>query len=87
MSEDLFSFVEAEDWLAERIKQHGCDLYLNGEFPTMRDRIRAAILANGIQVVITGRHDGKPENYAQTFERLYGEPLEATKSKRAKERP
>lgn len=88
MTEDLFTAIDAESWLTQRLKDHGCDPYSGGPNPEYRDRLRAAILDNGMQRVIVGRHAGKPENYAQSFERLYGEPLEAkaVKKKTAKER-
>jgi hypothetical protein len=75
-TQDLFTHLEAETWLAERLKQHGCDLYAGGPFEHFRDRLRATILANRMQAVLLGRNKtGALENYAQAFERLYGEPL------------
>jgi hypothetical protein len=72
----LLGHLETETWLAERLKQHGCDLYAAGPFAHFRDRLRATILANRMQAVIVGRNKaGTLENYAQAFERLYGEPL------------
>ena len=72
----LFDHLEAESWLGERLKAHGCDLYADGPvFAHFRDRVRKVILDNGMACVIVGRHDNKPESYAQTFQRLYGEPL------------
>lgn len=76
--------LEAEAWLGERLKQLGCDLYADGAvFTHFRDRVRQVILVNRLECVIVGRHDGKPESYAQTFQRLYGEPL----GKKAKREP
>ena len=73
---DLFTHIEAETWLAERLKQHGCDIYAGGSFEHFRDRLRATILANRMQCVILGRNKaGSLENYAQAFERVYGEAL------------
>ena len=40
-----------------------------------KERIRAAILANGLSSVLIGQHGGKPETYAGCFRRLYGEAL------------
>ena len=77
--------VTTELELGERLLEHGCDLYLAGNFPTYRDRLRAAILANGVELTVIGRRpDGKVENYQQCFERLYGEPLSPKKSRTAK---
>lgn len=73
---DLLSQVESEDWLAERLKAHGCDIYAGGPYEIYADRLDACIVRNGMQAVIVGRApDGKPENYAQAYERLYGKPL------------
>jgi hypothetical protein len=47
------------------------------------DRARLAITALGCDTTIIGRRpDGKPETYAQFFERLYGEPLRAKRRAR-----
>jgi hypothetical protein len=71
--------LTAEDWLLERLKDQGADPYAHAAvFGCMRDRLRTAIVNNGFARVIVGRHNGKPENYAQCFERLYGEPLVPT---------
>ena len=67
---------EAEAWLAEKLKQHGVDIYYDaGEFPSFRERLRAAILRYQVAHVIVGRHAGRTETYLHTFERLYGVPL------------
>lgn len=73
---DLLSHLDAEAYLGERLKLHGCDIYDGGPFEHFCDRLRAAILANGMQTVILGRNKaGTLENYAQAFERVYGEAL------------
>jgi len=78
--------IEAETWLANRLLDHGIDIYLDGAFPTYLDRLGAAIVANGIQRVIVGRKDGKPEMYSTCFERIAGKPLpKAVTAKVAKE--
>lgn len=85
---EAFRQLDGELWLAQRLLQHGVDVF-DGDTnrPLRRDRMRAAILGNGIARVVVGRKEGKTLNYADAFERLYGEPLEAPapKSKRAKE--
>jgi hypothetical protein len=78
----LLAQVNAESWLGQRLLEHGCDVYRYGpETDSYRERLRQTILDNGMGAVIVGRHDGKPETYAQTFERLYGEPLKAKSTK------
>lgn len=67
--------MSPEDWLLERLKHHGVDLY-TGSFPTFRDRIGHAIVTYQLASVVAGRGaDRKPETYAQVFERIYGIPL------------
>jgi hypothetical protein len=69
--------MTAEDWLLERLKQHGIDVYVDGEFPTLAARLGHVIVTNRYGPVVAGRHNGKPETYAQLYERIYGEPLPA----------
>jgi len=62
-----------EDWLVERLKHHGVDVYAGKtEFPSLRDRLAHVIRSNRYRSVIAGRHERKPETYAEVFERLYG---------------
>lgn len=70
--------VEAETWLANRLLQHGCDLYAGGPYASYADRLGAAIVRNGVQCVIVGRREGKPENYRQYFERVCSKALPKT---------
>ena len=73
---DLLACVESEDYLAERLKQHGCDIYAGGPYATYRDRLGACILRNSMQAVIVGRApNGKPETYADCYQRIYGKAL------------
>ncbi len=66
---------EAEAWLAEMLKSRGIDLY-TGEFPTLRERLRASIIAGRVAHTIIGRRpDGASETYLQFFERVFREPL------------
>lgn len=65
-----------ESWLAMRLGQHGAGVFTGLTDPAIRrERVRAAITDNGLQCVIVGANDRKPENYSQAFERIYGEPL------------
>lgn len=73
---DLLTPLDAETWLASRLAQHGCDIYNSAEpYATYADRLGACIVRNGMQCVIVGRKDGKPESYAKCFERIAGKPL------------
>jgi hypothetical protein len=72
-----FKPLEAELWLVGRIRDHIAHIFNGDTEPTVRkERIRRAIIAGELQMVILGRHAGKSENYLQFFERHYGEPLE-----------
>jgi hypothetical protein len=75
--------LEAEDFLAERLKQHGCDPYDGGPYATYADRLGACIVRNRMQCVIVGRREGKPESYAACFERLCGRPLTKPEARRS----
>lgn len=64
-----------EDWLLERIKTFGADVY-EGEFATLRERIGHTIVMHGIATVIAGRGpDRKAETFSQAFKRIYGQAL------------
>jgi len=71
--------LEQELWLARRLREHGARI-TDGVTTReeRRERMRAAILENGLASVVLGRgKSGKPMTYAQAFEALYSEPLEA----------
>lgn len=72
---DLFAQVDAEAWLAELLKAHGCDIYVGGPYETYADRLGACIVRNGMQMVVVGRREGRPETYRDCWERLYGRKL------------
>lgn len=75
-SPDLLAQVDTEDWLEERLQQHGCDIYAGGPYATRADRIAACILSNGMRTVLIGcGPDGKPEKYAECYERFHGKAL------------
>lgn len=63
--------MDPEVWILERLKQHGIDVYIEGEFPTLQARLGHVIVANKFGSVVVGRHNGKPETYEQLFERIY----------------
>jgi hypothetical protein len=65
-----------EQWLAQRLGEHGAGVFTGlTDRDTRRERFRAAILEHGLEAVVVGRHEGKPQTYAQAFERLFGEAL------------
>lgn len=74
-----FDLLTRELWLAQRLRQHGAAVFEGvTDRDTRRERVRAAILAHGLAQVIVGRdRDRKPRTYAQLFEAIYGEPLDA----------
>jgi hypothetical protein len=73
---DLLTHLEAETWLAERLKEHNCDIYAGGPYATYADRLGAAIVRNGLACVVVGRTpERKPETYAQLFQRIAGKAL------------
>jgi hypothetical protein len=81
MSDSRFAQLDREAWLAQRLGEHGAGIFTGlTDRDVRRERIRAAIVEHGLEAVIVGRHEGRPETYAQVFERLYGTPLDGNKS-------
>lgn len=73
---DLFTQVDAETWLLERLKVGGHDPYAGGPYASLAERLGACIVRNGIACVIAGRGpDRRPETYQACFERLFQQPL------------
>lgn len=73
---DLFTPLEAQTWLAQRLQEHQCDIYAGGPYGSFAERLAAAIIRDSLQSVVVGRNpQGKPENYAQLFERIFQQPL------------
>lgn len=75
-----FSFADfdAETYITRRLGEHGTHVFTGfSSHDDRKLRIREAILAAGLEYVIIGRNGaGKPETYAQVFERHFGEPLQ-----------
>lgn len=67
-----------ELWFVGRLRDHLAQIFTGDTDPdTRRERIRRAIVNAEIQTVILGKNAaGKPETYADAFQRLYGEPLQ-----------
>ena len=68
--------VIAELWLARRL---GLPLSWAGGVTTRemrRDRIRAEILERGLADAIAGNAKGRPETWAEVFQRIYRQPLQ-----------
>lgn len=82
-----FKHFDVEMYFARRLGEHGKHVFTGLSDPTItKDRIRQAILGAHLDCTIIGRApNGKPETYAQSFERFYGEPLnpKTTKGKRS----
>jgi hypothetical protein len=67
------------EWFQRRLSQHGVSV--SPPAVSVAD-IRALILTAGFEYTVIGRApDRRPETYAQAFERLFHEPLEAKKRK------
>lgn len=65
-----------EEFLARRLMDHGLDLFDGDtDIASRRAAAREAILKLGLATVVIGRKDGKPEDYASYFQRIYGQPL------------
>jgi hypothetical protein len=75
---------DAEKWFAKRLTEHGVTI-LSGaaDRKTRMERFRSAILGCYLEAAIAGKNaaTGKAETYAQSFERLYGEPLQSSPQK------
>lgn len=83
------SLLDAEAWLRQRLIDHGALERVPDLKHQMREvtqgitttamraeRMRQVIVQHGLGVVIAGgSRKGKPETYAELFERIYGEPL------------
>lgn len=74
--------IAVQSWVQRRLVAQITAIFEGLTDPQLRwERIRQVISANGFGPVILGRHDGKPETYAQFFERVFGEPLDPTKAR------
>lgn len=78
--------IDAHLWLAKRLIQHRALIDAAGIFDgtttpdERRERIRRVILEQGLSSVIIGRFNGKPESYADFFQRLFGVALGTLKA-------
>lgn len=75
------------DYLLERLKHYGVDVYQGGPFNTLRDRLADVLIRERMASVIVGRYNGKPQSYGELFEQVFGVKLKDvprdTKSKQA----
>lgn len=75
---DLFAIIRVidESSLLERLKQLGADVYCEGNFPTLAERLRHVILREQMAKTVSGRDPhGKVETLEQAFLRVTGETL------------
>jgi hypothetical protein len=74
---------DAEKWFAKRLTEHGVTILSGAPDRAARmQRFRSAILGCYLEQTIVGKNPGgKAENYSQSFERLYGEPLKSPQRK------
>ena len=72
-----FDQLGSEGSLIARLADHGVHVASSFASPLERKaRIRIAIIDAGLDSTIVGRNPrGKPETYAEYFERHFGEPL------------
>jgi hypothetical protein len=72
-----FKHFDVEMYFARRLGEHGKSIFTGLSDPTItKARIRQAIIDSRLDCTIIGRApNGKPETYAQSFERFYNEPL------------
>lgn len=66
-----------EEWLLANLSHYGVDVYVDGTFATLGDRLGYVIATNGIRYAIAGHYAGKRETYARAYERIYGKGLPA----------
>lgn len=66
-----------EIWLAQRLRDHrGPDIFAGDTNPALRkQRLREAIKSCGLESVVIGSKKGKPMNWRDAFQSLYGEAL------------
>lgn len=80
--------LDAEMWLAGRMREHGVDSVFDGvtDSDVRKQRFRQHIIEGGLEMVMACHaQDGRTaETYAEAFERIYGEPLELAAVKRHK---
>lgn len=75
---DPAHILDAELWFVGRLRDHIAQIFTGDtDRDVRRERIRQAIVSAQLERVILGKNAaGKPENYSDAFERLYGEPLQ-----------
>jgi len=66
-----------EIWLAQRLRDHrGPNIFAGDTNSDVRkQRLREAIKSCGLETVVIGSKKGKPINWRDAFQSLYGEAL------------
>lgn len=76
MTTDALRHLDAEAWLARRLGNFGHVFQGVTDRETRKQRIRDAIREGGLEMVIAGRNpEGRPDTFAEVFQRLYGAAL------------
>jgi len=66
--------MNPQDWLLERLKAFGADVYA-GEFESLEQRLAHTIIEHRLEMVIAGKREGKPATYRDAWELIYGKKL------------
>lgn len=65
-----------EEWeLFERLHGMCFDVYVEGNFRCLGDRLGFVIAHNRLEYGIAGHYKGRRETFARRYERIYGIPL------------
>ena len=81
LNSGLFDQLDREMWFIKRMNQHGVldatEIFAGiTDTSTRRERMRKAVLDNGLAQTTIGRRNGREETFEDCFERLFSEPLQ-----------
>jgi hypothetical protein len=70
------TMTDPEGWqLFDRLREMCFDVYVDGNFRTLGDRLGFVIATNRLDYGIAGYHEGRRETFARRYQRIYGTPL------------
>jgi hypothetical protein len=71
-----FLKFDQESYLARRLGECGLNVFHGtSDSDVRRERFRSAIMVNNLAQVEVGKIAGRPETFAQLFQRIFNEPL------------